>query len=151
MRIEECGKNNYSIFLTKEFCCGRDIEDKDELISFIKDFILKFKNKLNMRGFYKVRVFPQERVGIFLDVVKIDDIDLTNNLDLRIIVMNDSDIFFGTEYYEIIKDSNEKRYLDGLFYCIVDDSFDQILEKVEWGRFIYGKDVINLLTKGLIL
>lgn len=151
MKIEVCGKDNYSIFLNKEFFKGMDLSDRESLIQFIKNFILKFKNKLNMRGFFKIRVFPNEKVGMFLDVVKLDDMELSNNVDLRVIIMNDADVFFETEDFEIIKNCNEKRYLDGMFYCVVDEAFDEIFEKVEWGRFIYGKEVINVLTKASIL
>ena len=45
-----------------------------------------------------------------------------------------------TDDYEVIEKCNDKRYKDGRFYCIVDDSFNSVLEKVEFGNFIYGKD-----------
>lgn len=151
MRIESCGKDDFSIFINDGLIKDVIYESKDELIKFIKDFILKIRNKLGMRGFYKIRVYPQEKIGVFLDVLKLDDIDLTNNLDLRVIIMNDDKFYYETDEYERIENCNDKRYMDGLFYCVVDDSFDKILEKVEFGRFIYGKDVINLLNNSLIL
>ena len=151
MKIEVCAKDNYSIFLNSGFMKGMDVNNKEELINFIKNFVFKIKNKLNLRGFYKIRVFSHDKVGVFLDVIKLDDIDLSNNLDLRIIIMNDAEIFFETDDYDVIADYNEKRYFDGKFYCIVDDLFDKIFEKVEWGRFIYGKDVVMILSKGIII
>ena len=113
--------------------------------------MFKIKNRLNLRGFYKLKVYLNSKIGIFLDVNKLDDIDLTNNLDLRILVLDDVDFYFETDDYDVIKNCNDKRYKDGHFYCIVDDSFDELLEKVEFGRFIYGKEVINLLNNSLVL
>ena len=65
--------------------------------------------------------------------------------------MENEKIYFETEEYEIIKNCNDKRYMDERFYCIVDDSFDLVLEKVEFGNFIYGKDVIKVLNNSKIL
>ena len=151
MRIETCGKNNYIIFINSNYVKADIFLIKEELIKFIKEFMFKIKNRLNLRGFYKLKVYLNSKIGIFLDVNKLDDIDLTNNLDLRILVLDDVDFYFETDDYEVIKNCNDKRYKDGHFYCIVDDSFDELLEKVEFGRFIYGKEVINLLNNSLIL
>ena len=93
----------------------------------------------------------QRNIGVFLEVIKLDDIEFSNNLDLRILIINDDKFYFETEEYELIKFCNDKRFKDGLFYCVVDDSFDNILEKVEFGRFLCGKEVINLLNNSLIL
>ena len=65
--------------------------------------------------------------------------------------MYDEEYYFETDDYDVIKECNDIRYMDGLFYCVVDDSFDRILEKVEFGRFIYGKEVINLLNNSKVL
>ena len=151
MKIEVLGKDDYIIFLTKEYLGDIDLVQKENLISFIKNYILKLKRYLSLSGFYKVKVFPQDKIGVFLELLKLDDMDLSNNLDLRIIIMQDQKFFFETEDYDLIKNYNDKRYYDGHFYCVVDDSFDGILEKVEFGRFIYGKEVNNLLNNGLIL
>ena len=151
LKIESYGKNDYKIFINSSYTKELDYLNKDELIIFIKKFIVKLKNKLSLRGFYKIRVYPKGKIGMFLDVTKLDDIDLTNNLDLRVMIMYDEDFYFETDDYDVIKDCNDIRYLDGLFYCVVDDSFDRLLEKVEFGKFIYGKDVIKLLNNSKIL
>lgn len=151
LRIESYGKNDYKIFINSSYTKDLDYLNKDEVIGFIKLFILKLKNKLSLRGFYKIRVYPKNKIGVFLDITKLDDIDLSNNLDLRVMIMYDEEYYFETDDYDVIKECNDIRYMDGLFYCVVDDSFDRILEKVEFGRFIYGKEVINLLNNSKVL
>lgn len=151
LKFESYGKNDYKIFINSSYTKDLDYLNKDEVIIFIKKFIVKLKNKLSLRGFYKIRVYPKDEIGMFLDVTKLDDIDLTNNLDLRVMIMYDEDYYFETDDYDVIKDCNDIRYMDGLFYCVVDDSFDRLLEKVEFGKFIYGKDVIKLLNNSKIL
>lgn len=151
MRIETCGKDNFNIFINDSYVEKDVYSSKDVMIDFIKKFILKIRDRLSMRGFYKIRVYPRIGVGIFLDIIKLDDIDLSNNLDLRVIIMSDEKFYFETEEYELIRECNDKRYKDGLFYCVVDNNFDKVLEKVEFGRFIYGKEVVNLLNNSLLL
>ena len=143
LRIESYGKNDYKIFINSSYTKDLDYLNKDEVIGFIKLFILKLKNKLSLRGFYKIRVYPKNKIGIFLDITKLDDIDLSNNLDLRVMIRYDEEYYFETDDYDVIKECNDIRYMDGLFYCVVDDSFDRILEKVEFGRFIYGKETCD--------
>lgn len=151
MKIEVSGKDDYVIFLNRSYLRNVNFSEKDDVIIFIKDFLLKLKSYLCLRGFYKVKVFPQDKIGMFLELLKLDDMDLSNNLDLRIIVMQEEKFFFETDDYDLIKNCNNKRYYEGHFYCVVDDYFDELLEKVEFGRFIYGKEVINLLNKGIVL
>ena len=40
---------------------------------------------------------------------------------------------------------------DKMFFCLVDESFEELLEKVEFGNFIYGKDVNKLLNNSRLL
>lgn len=150
MKIEACGKENYSIFINNNYIKNDIYDDKDSLVKYIKDFIFKLRGKLNLRGFYKVRVYLRNNIGIFMDINKLDDLDLINNLDLRIIIVDD-DIYFETDDYYLIWKFNEKRYMNNKFYCIVDDKFGDITCFSEFGRFIYGKEVINLLNNSKIL
>ncbi len=151
MRIEMFGKDMYSIFLNKKYINNILLSSREEIVGCVKTILYKLKTRLKLHGFYKVKVYPQEKVGIFLDVIKLDESDLSNNLDLRIVVYLDEDIYFETEDYFLLEDYKDIRYFDGLFYCKVDDNFDKLLEKVEFGRFIYGKEVNKVLNNSLIL
>ena len=70
--------------------------------------------------------------------------------DLKIILNDDNEVYFKTINYLCIKDLGTIRYLDGEFYGLVDDSFDKLLEKVEFGKFIFGYDT-NLLLRDSIV
>ena len=58
--------------------------EKEDLVKQVKNIIIKYKSKLNMKGFYKVKVHVGEDIGLFIDIYKIDDIEYSNSLDLRI-------------------------------------------------------------------
>lgn len=150
MKIETYGKENFSIFINSCYIKKDIYNDKDSLVKYIKDYLFKMRNRLNLRGFYKVRVYYKIGIGVFMDINKLDDLDLANNLDLRIIITDD-DIYFETDDYFLIGKFNDKRFMNNKFYCIVDDKFGDITYFSELGRFIYGKEVVNLLNNSKIL
>ena len=150
MNIKQISKDNYKIFIDK-FYFVTDLDEKEQIIDFVKDIIMKKRKILNLRGFYKVLVYVNKKIGMFLDMIKLEDSSYFNNLDLRVIVNCDSEIYFETEDYFFIANGKDIRYLDGKFYLLVDDSFMEKIENEEFGRFIYGEDVINVLANGVIL
>ncbi len=151
MKIEKLTKDSYRFIINKEFCKNVNLEDKEEIINFIKEMLLKKKRNLNLSGFYKVIVYVQRKIGLFLDVLKLEDSSYFNNVDLRVIVNLDSEIYFQTEDYFLINGAKEIRYYDGLFYCLVDDDFDKLWDKIEFGKFIFGEDMDNMVFKSIIL
>ena len=58
-------------------------------------------------------------------------------------------IYFKTDDYFKINDLSKVVYLDGEYYCKVDDSFDEMIEKVEFGNFVFI-DEINL-NRGFVI
>ena len=63
-----------------------DLNSKENIISFVKKVIIKYHKRLNMKGFYKVIIYVNEKVGLFIDICKIDDSLYRSSLDLKIIV-----------------------------------------------------------------
>ena len=151
MRFRIISDEVYELFINDSLIDEDIYDSKDRLVEFIKERITTWKSKLKLYGFCKIKAYFKRKVGLFLEIIKFDDTVNSSTLDLRIIIMQNEKIYFETENYEMIRYYNDKRYKDGLFYCVVDDSFDEILEKVEFGSFIYGKEVINLLNNSKIL
>lgn len=151
VRIRKISNEVYEVFINDKLVDDVVYDKRDELINYIKDKMTKIKDRINIYGFCKIKVYYKKGIGIFLEVIKFDDSVSTTVLDLRVLIMENEKIYFETEDYEIIKNCNDKRYMDERFYCIVDDSFDLVLEKVEFGNFIYGKDVIKVLNNSKIL
>ena len=151
MKIEVIGKNSYRIFINILYLKDVNFENRDDINRMVKDFIKNQKNRLNLHGFYKVKVFPNKDIGVFLEINQLEELEFSNSLDLRIIVYLDEKFFFETDDYFIIKDYTDIRYLDGKFYCLLNDSCSDILKIVEFGRFIYGNEVVRLLNRSLTL
>lgn len=129
MKIERVNNTDYKIYYYRDI-----IEEKD-----IKELIKKIQKRLKLNGLYKVIVI-KKKIGLFLELKRLEDTFYRNTLDLKIEV-RDSNVYFKTTDYFIIKDLSLVKYKDGIYYCIVDDSFDGILEKVEFGDFIFGNDI----------
>lgn len=151
MKIEIGGKGIYKIFINKEYLRKIDLDNRDSIVKCVKDILCRLKIRLGLSGFYKVKVFPHNKIGLFLEVIKLDESEYSNSLDLRVVVYMDERFYFETADYFIIEKFNDKRYMDGMFYCQVDENIDDIYAMVEFGRFIYGKEVNKVLNNSLIL
>ena len=135
MKITKINDTDYKIYYYKS------IFEEKSLYSDIKELVKKIQKRLKLNGFYKVTVVSK-KIGLFLELKRIEDSFYKNTLDLKIEVKDD-DIYYKTTDYFIIRDLSNIEYKDGMYYCVVDDSFDEILEKVEFGDFIFGYDSIK--------
>ncbi len=149
MNIKLLSSDNYTFFINKLFI-KEQLLDKESIIDYVKKIILNKRKALNLRGFYKVVVYYNKNIGIFMETFKLEDSCYFNNLDLKVIVNTDSEIYFEVEDYFLIKDCKEIRYLNGKYYVEV-DNLTKIIKIIEFGRFIYGQEVNNVLAKSIVI
>lgn len=135
MKIEKINETDYKIYYYKNKL------DEKSLYNDIKELIKKIQKKLKLNGFYKV-IAINKKVGLFIELKRLEDAFYKNVLDLKIEIKDDN-IYYKTTDYFVIKDLRDIRYKDGMYYCIVDDDFDEILEKVEFGDFVFDLDNIK--------
>ncbi len=135
MKIEKINETDYKIYYYKNKL------DEKSLYNDIKELIKKIQKKLKLNGFYKV-IAINKKVGLFIELKRLEDAFYKNVLDLKIEIKDDN-IYYKTTDYFLIKDLRDIRYKDGMYYCIVDDDFDEILEKVEFGDFVFDLDNIK--------
>ena len=128
MKIEKINDTDYKIYYYKSI-------DNKSLYDEVKELIKKIQKKLKLKGFYKVIVI-NKNIGLFIELKRIEDSLYRNTLDLKIEIV-DSEVYYKTTDYFVIKNYSNIKYKDGMYYCIVDDSFDEILEKVEFGDFVF--------------
>ncbi len=134
MKIESIGNFDYQIMV-----CFHFLEEND-IISFIKQFLLSFQKKFKLGGFYKVVVFPRF-FGLFFQLLEVKDSYYKNGFDYRITFDTETSFYFRTEDYFVVESCPIIYYYDGVYYGLVDDSFDEILEKVEFGEFVLEKEI----------
>ncbi len=123
--------------------------EKEALIKQVNDVIIKYKSNLNMKGFYKVKVYVGEDIALFIDIYKIDDIEYSNSLDLRILIFYDDIFYFETDGYFVIENVSDVRYFNNKYYCLASDVLvDRV---IEFGKFIYGDEVSKMLNGSILV
>lgn len=145
MNITLKSQTDYKIFLNSLYIKNLNIKSKDAIIDYVKNFLMKKKQFLNLKGFYKVIVYVKEKIGLFLDIIKIEDSSFFNNLDLRIIINLDCEVYYETEDFFLIKNEKNIFYKSEYYYCPVDENFTFDYKRLEFGRFIFGNEITNLL------
>lgn len=145
MKFEKLGKEYY-VFIDKCYVDNVDYDDKKSISDFVKTFIFRYRNKMNLNGFYKVKVYSNKYVGLFLEIFCLEENEYPNTLDLRILVYLNHDVYYLSDDYFIVNNFNEIYYSENKFYCLVDKEVDVSI--LEFGNFIYD---LNLLNKKRIV
>lgn len=151
MKIENISNSDFSIFVNSNYLDIKDFTDYDEIVEYVKKLVKRLKNKLCIKGFYKLKVFINDKVGLFIDIIKIDDLDYSNILDLKVIVFIDCDIYFETDDYFLVRDSKKVIFYNNKFYCSVSDLNGDIYKYCEFGNYIYGDDIFKVKELGIFI
>lgn len=146
MKVEHINSNQLSIFLNSSYLNGEDIDSKDVVIEVVKKWLMHLKKKLHLSGFYKVKVYGHKRVGLFLDLTRLEELEYCSAMDLRVVVFLDEKVYFETVEYDILPRDVEVYCNEGKYYCNV-DFISNLFTVVEYGRFVYGKELQQLYSK----
>ncbi len=113
---------DYYIYITKEQI-DFDLNNKEKLVDYIKKTIIRLKvfYNIHLQGFYKLYVYPNEKYGIILKIICLDDIDI-DTIDLRIMIKRGINLYLKTEDYFIFKDKN--LYYNDYYYKNIKDIED---------------------------
>lgn len=150
MKIELFSDGGCSIFINKLFYNNLDYNNKDDIVDIVKKYIIKLRYKLNLSGFYKVKVYVNKYVGLFIDIYKLEEIEFSNNIDLRVIVYLNEDVLFETYDYDLISNYDSIKFYNNKYYLKVDNNIN-LNNIVEHGKYIYGKDVFKILNNGVFI
>ncbi len=148
MKVEKINDELLSIFLNIYYFKKTDINNKLELINIIKELLNKVENRfnLNLNGFYKINVYPNKKLGVFLDLIKIDDNEFTSGADFRIVIHQNEKFYLETDNYEDFKYIKRKKYFNRKFYINIED-LKNITKEIDLGNIIYGNDIKNILKE----
>ena len=138
MKVEIINSEYLTVFLNKCYFDEIDLEKKSDIIACIKDIISKIDSRyrLDLNGFYKIKVFPNKKLGVYLDIIKIDDNDFNDRADFRIVIYQDSNFYLEMDVCDI-KNIDEKIYYNNNFYININD-INNIDKYMDYGQIIYG-------------
>ena len=141
MRVEKVFSKLY-IYLDKLYV-DCDYSDKKSIGEFIKDYLVHYSRYLNLEGFYKVKVYCNRLVGLFLELSCIEKSE--DKLDLRILVFLDEEVMICYDDYFLL--DCDCYYYGGSFYTYVVDKINIL----DFCKYIYGDKVLEVKNRGLLI
>lgn len=141
MKLESFNEEYYRLFIHNEQLKNSELDSKDEVISLVKEMIIKVQDlySFSLRGFYQVNVYVNKRVGIYLEIERLETIDYGNNLDLKIIVHMNQIFYYQVENYDHIP-KNTNTFFDGEYYYIHVEEVS-IMDIIEYADIAYGYEI----------
>lgn len=130
--------DGFNIFVNPLFFDEINWEEKDDVINQVTNFFKSvIKNyPIKLEGFYKVSVYPTN-IGILMKVSLIDDYGYSDkNLDFRIVVYLNKDVYFRTFDYDIVSDYSSVSFDKDYFYVLVDDINTDFIRLCEFGDIV---------------
>ena len=152
MKIEILNDEDIDVFINRYYFLDSELKDSDSLLLTIRDIILKIDNRyhLNLSGFYKIKAYVNYKTGAFLNIVKIDDNDFSNDVDFRIIIYKNEKFLLESDEYDIFDKSIEKRFYNNKFYIDVED-VDDCSKYLDMAKVVYGDDARGVILRGKII
>lgn len=144
MRIEKVTDTDYKISLIFNI-------DSSSMKEKIEQIILKLKKTLKLNGFYKIFMRAYS-FGVFLIICRVDSSYYGDTLNIKFIDDKKINVYYRTKDYFLIKDREDLLYYNGYYYLLVDDSIiDNIIGIVDFGDFVFGKDIDKILTNAIVV
>lgn len=145
MRIEKVSDTDYKLYVFNNQI------DKNDVSSSVKKIVKKLQKRLKLKGFYRVLAYFKFDI-LFLQLIKVEDSFYKNTLDLRIVLIEELNIYFKTEDYFIIEKDDRVRYFDNNYYVLLNDySFTDNFKLFEFGDLVFGSDIEELLINSVVI
>lgn len=155
MKVESVGNDSYILFLSNDYIGTMAFDSKEEIGLYLKDIIVLLRKRygLVLKGFYEVNIYLNEKVGMFIEIENIEDYDfLIEEIDLKIVIHFDSEVYFKTDNYDFISNYSRIKFLDNNYYInVVDINEKDIIRLIELGEFVYGDSCNKIDRESCIL
>lgn len=142
----------FTLFILGKYCTDIETIKKD-----IKNNIIRLRKKYrkNISGFYDVKVYINDKIGMILDFQKEDDLELFRDvIDVNVLICEDCRIFLKFNDPFLFDKMDKLFYLDNNYYIDINDvSLNEFYNVLEFSEFIYGDELdsvkgkMNLLVK----
>lgn len=154
MKIEYLTDDNFIIHLNKCYLKDLNIKDKNSIELYFKKLFFKLKNnrRLNIQGYYHVKVYHNIQYGLIIDVNKLSNeyFNFYNNkVDMKITIDSHQPFLYEIEDYFIIEKLKDKikniYYFYNKYYIELNDIIDDHLYNflLENSNIIYNSEHIN--------
>ena len=141
MKVESLDEG-FRIFIHNCYSSTINFHNKVEIEDSIRSILEKVCSnyKIKLKGFYRVKVYPN-KIGTFLDVIKIDDDNYDGcEIDFRIVVIFNKEMYLKVSNYDYIS-GYDSYYFNGEYYVGL-ERVDNYLELSDFGEVV-SSDLIN--------
>ena len=141
MKIEEL-EEGYKLFIQNVYFRDINWNDKESVIDRIKDIINKIKKRYNLKikGLYRVKVYPNS-VGVLIYILLLDEDNYGDcELDLRIILILNKDIYLKIVDSSFILDKNTPYLYKNNYYINLKD-IDDYNKYIEYGELTLEEEM----------
>lgn len=149
LKVEFINDELINIFINRKMLS--DINYDEDLVGVIDKLVYRIDEiyKVGLCGFYKINCYINEKLGIFLDIIKIDDNEFSNTTDFRILLNNNSKFLLEVDLTNIV-DNIPIRVYDGNFYISV-DNIESIDKYIDNCRVVYGNEADTIIKNSKLL
>ncbi len=141
MKVEE-NNDGINIFLNNIYFKDVIWDSKSTIEESIRDIILKVKKyyKVQLKGFYKIKIYPHE-VGVFIEVIKLDDDNYDgSDIEFRVMVIFNKEMYLKTSDISYISDVSNIIFYNDNYYVDL-DSIDNILSVIDMGQIVFEDEI----------
>ncbi len=152
MRLDYQDQDHFSVYLNNAYLKLEDYENKESIAKDMKRFVLKFSRRyhLDLHGFYRVVIYLNQKVGMFIEIEKIDtfELDMTS-VDFKIVIYLRQPFYLKVADYDLLPKKGTSYYFEGSYYLNIDHIEErELLSLLELGSIVYGEEVKQVEQKG---
>lgn len=152
MRLE-VEQDKYFLYVNQDYCKEVDFTSKESIASCAKSFVLRLKKiyGIILHGFYQMKVYVSDFLGIFIELVKLEDFEFElMTIDLKVIVFLHQTFLLQCTDFDFFEHFSSVYFRAPYYYGVLQkDEF--VLPCLEYGKLIYGPAVDEVLQKGILL
>lgn len=140
MKIEVID-DGLKIFCQNYFFKDISWDEKDEVIDKIKEIFLKIRRNyhVHIKGLYRVKVYPS-KYGVIIEAVQIEEETYTSaDVDLRIIILFQKDIYLKIEDSSFIENKKVSYFYKDNYYLDIDEK--DINKYIEFGSLVLDDEI----------
>lgn len=145
---------DFTLYLNTLYLGKINLDDSEDISEYVKEVLIQLKDyyRIKLQGFYKIYVYVNKLYGMIMDIKKIEDYDDfgIDNIDLKIILKKNSEMFLKTDNYDFVKD-RDCFFMKGNYYYINIESISkEYIHYVEFFDIIY-KDIDKIISEAVLI
>jgi len=133
--------DKYLFFTNKNY----SLEEEGDISTFLKDMFLIINEiySLELFGYFKVDIFIDEKIGVFVEISKLDDyISYGKKIDTKVII-NRNNFYFKTNDLSLIY-QYEPIYRKDNYYYVSTKDVDNVLDFLDFCEIDYRVNEFDL-------